>query len=268
MEEKETITVNHLNALGHFKVLNKLGTIFFILFIVSAFMPFATDFITDASLYARIQPTFLIFIALIAAVVFVTGVSRNIARGITILFIIISLFAISSLGEQTSQLNSLFGTGNTSSLKAGWIILKESIVTTADSRTATTFKFSPSLILMLIAFLGILGCTFSPRYKENKALIAFLTSKEFMGQATMNDDSDSPSTNVAVDAQTTGEANVSIKAKLDILGQKAVVIAKNTDTLFDKASKTLCDKKAELNHKHVKIALYSVTALLIWLILF
>ena len=272
MEDKETVVAHQLNALGHFKVLNKLGTVFFILFIVTAFRPFSSGmFGIESSLYSRVEPTFLIFLAGCAVVVFISGVSHKAARVVTVLFILVALLAISDLGEEASQVNSLFGSSGTSGFKEGIAILKDGIMSSTNNRSTTSFQFSPSLILMCISFIGIIGCIWSPRYKENKDLISSLTSKDILVKATADIDApitnETPLTNKVFNTQTESAVTSSMNEKIGALYQKVLVVAKKVDSLFNEATNKVCEKKPTLNSKHVKIALYGAAVLLIWLIL-
>ena len=101
MENQQLINYNRADALNHFKVMNKLGATFFILFLIGAFLPLANlgGWSKETfNLYTLAEPVFLIVLAASGAVVYLTGISRFTGRVISLLFTVL-VWGIANSGQ-------------------------------------------------------------------------------------------------------------------------------------------------------------------------
>lgn len=264
--------IDKVNMLNNLKLLNKLGVTFFIMFIVGAFLPLADSGGWSSetwSFYNLAEPTLLIILAVLGSVIYASGINRLAGRGLSLLFIV---------------------------LICGWLIseLYEIYDFAKSARDGRTFAFkhfsrafeevfdalniqlidviSPASILLVISFVGIFGCIFSPRYKENKSLQATLLGQEVP--------TDEDSLSASRESKNTKGNNLSlsfIKAKklLTVIVIKVISLVKYiykvikplVEAALDKAADIICQKQPNLKREQVKLALVAIFIVLIIVIL-
>jgi hypothetical protein len=161
MKTKNVIS-NHESETGiSIKPLNKLGASFFALFLLGSFLPLFSDFFGESiSLYETVDSKFLFVLAFAGIVVFLSGVSRIVARltaGLFIGFIVFgAIAAVWDAYDYKEGIAELL------------VLLKEFAQVGAQ---AVANAMSPVAgISLLISFMGIACCIRAPRYKENLKL--------------------------------------------------------------------------------------------------
>jgi len=260
MENQQVSTSNTSNALSHIKIMNKLGTSFFIMFLVGAMLPLADlgGWSNETlSLYNFAEPTLLMILAVIGTLVYFSGISRTGGRIISFLFIACVIGAIYSQLQEIAEATRGMR-GNNFDLKnilRGFPV-KELV--------------SVASVLLVISFIGILGGIFSPRYKENKQLKAAITGQNI--ELNESETSTNPESNNA----TKSEFVIKIKAFVNNLITKVIYIAKYAyqiikpliNSLLDKGTDIICKQQPQLKREQVKMVLGGILVVLIYFIIF
>jgi hypothetical protein len=271
MENQQLANVNRADALNHLKLLNKLGAAFFIMFIAGVYLPLANlDSWSDQTfnLYTLTEPTFLMVLAVMGVVMYISGISRVAGRAISALFVVLIL------GWLISQLYDIYDLAKTAREMRGrdfefkHFIRSFKEITGALPVSARDIV-SPAMALLVISFVGIVGCVFSPRYKENKPLKVVLLGQQIPA------DEESPSVSQE-NKNTKGAASAIDNGKnlLSLIITKAVsfikyayqIIKPLVDALLDKAADIICKQQPNLKREQVKLALLAIFIVLIFLI--
>jgi uncharacterized membrane protein YtjA (UPF0391 family) len=273
MENQQLVNYNRTDALNHFKVMNKLGATFFILFLIGAFLPLANldGWSTETiNLNTLASPTFLIILALIGAAVNLTGISRIAARAASLLFVTLIV------GWCIAQLYDIYDLAKTArEIRGRDFEFKHFARSFKDMFEVLPIRardlVSPASFLLSLSFVGITACIFSPRYKENKQFKAAL-----LGQAIEENKS-----TFTVEKSTTTTSKKSpfvdtFKNMLSLVIIKAVgfikyayqIIKPLIDALLDKAADIICKQQPNLKREQVKIVLLGVLVVLIYCIIF
>ena len=273
MENQQLVNYNRTDALNYFKVMNKLGATFFILFLIGAFLPLANLDVWSKetiSLNTLASPTFLIILALIGVLVNLTGLSRIAARAVSFLFITLII------GWCLVQLYDIYDLAKTArEIRGRDFEFKHFARSFKDMFEVLPIRardlVSPASFLLALSFVGITACIFSPRYKENKQFKAAL-----LGQA--NEESDSISA-VEKSATTAGKEPSlvdKLKSTLSLVITKTTgfikyayqIIKPLIDALLDKAADIICKQQPNLKREQVKMVLLGILVVLIYLIIF
>jgi len=260
MENQQATSVNINSALSQIKIMNKLGTSFFIMFLVGAMLPLADlgGWSNETlSLYNFAEPTLLMILAVIGTLVYFSGISRTGGRIISFLFIACVIGAIySQLQELAESTRGMRGDNfDLKNILRGFPV-KELV--------------SVASVLLAISFIGIFGGIFSPRYKENTQLKAAITGQNI--ELNESETSTNPESNNA----TKGEFVVKIKAFVNNLITKVINIAKYAyqiikpliNSLLDKGTDIICKQQPQLKREQVKMVLGGILVVLIYLIVF
>jgi hypothetical protein len=274
MENQQVVSYNKNNALSHFKVMNKLGATFFILFIVGAFLPLAdlggwSD--ETLSLYNLANPFVLLIIAALGVLVNLTGLSRTASRMVSLVFValvvgwcLVELYELYDLARTARELRGRdFEFKHfTRSIKS---IVQHLPISSADDLV------SLASILLTVAFVGISGCIFSPRYKENKQLKAAITGQ-------LIDENQAEATNGKAKLENNKKSSFlnPAKAFAVLVIFKAIKAIKDIyqfikpliNALLDKAADIICKQQPTLKREQVKIVVFVVSIVLLYLLIF
>jgi hypothetical protein len=256
MENQQSVQYERAGALKNFKVMNKLGTLFFAMFLIGAMLPLVDlgGWSNETlSLYYFEEPTFLMILAVAGLAAFVSGISRTAARVIALLFVGIILI------ECISQILDLYD------IARSWEQLFESLPIRGKD------LISAASVMLSISFIGIFGCVFAPRYKENKQLKAAITGQAIIG--TEGSDTANGSKNAVGDSVPMLEKIknfIAIAAKkiLDAIKYIYQIIQPPVNAMLDKVADIVCEKQPQLKREQVKLALLIVLVVLIYLIVF
>ncbi|MGB0937743.1 MAG: hypothetical protein ACPGTQ_09805 [Colwellia sp.] len=271
MENQQLVNVNRTDALSHFKLLNKLGAVFFIMFLAGVYLPLADlgGWSNETfNLYSLAEPTFLIVLAVLGVVTYLSGISRVAGRAISALFVALIL------GWLISQLYDIYDLAKTAREMRGrdfefkHFIRSFKEITGALPVSARDIV-SPAVALLVVSFIGIVGCIFSPRYKENKTLKATLLGQQIPA--------DEVSSSVSQESNNTIETSSAVnngKNLLSLIITKVVsfikyayqIIKPLIDALLDKAADIICKQQPNLKREQVKLALLAIFIVLIFLI--
>lgn len=270
MENQQLVNVNRTDALSHLKLLNKLGAAFFIMFLAGVYLPLADlgSWSNETfNLYSLADPTFLMVLAVMGAVIYLSGISRVAGRAISALFValilgwlISQLYDIYDIAKTTREIR-----GRDFEFKHFARSFKE--ITGAFPVSARDMV-SPAMALLAISFIGIVGCIFSPRYKENKSLKAVL-----LGQQIPTHESNTVTTQECNTTQSTSLVD-STKKVLSLVITKVInlikyayqIIKPLVNALLDKAADIICKQQPNLKREQVKLALLTIFVVLVFLI--
>jgi hypothetical protein len=273
MENQQQVNYSRSDAFNHFKVMNKLGATFFVLFLIGTFLPLAN---LDGwsketiSLNTLANPTFLIILALIGSVANLSGLSRIAARSVSLLFIMLII------GWCLVQLYDIYDLAKTArEIRGRDFEFKHLARSFKEMFGALPIQardiISPAVALLMISFIGILGCIFSPRYKENKPLKAALLGHK------ISIDEENPSMSQE-NKNTIGAASAIDNGKnlLNLIATKIMIFIKYAyqiikpliEALLDKAADIICKQQPNLKREQVKLALLAIFIVLIFLIIF
>ncbi|AAZ24132.1 hypothetical protein [Colwellia psychrerythraea] len=274
MENQQIVSYKKTNALSHFQGMNKLGTTFFILFIVGSFLPLADlgGWSNETlSLYNLANPMVLLIIAAIGVLVNLTGFSRTASRWVSLVFVALvvgwfltQLYDIYDLAKSAREIR-----GRDFEFKHFVRSIKGMVqglpINSADD------LISLASILLTVAFVGISGCVFSPRYKENKQLKAAITGQPI-------DESQDEVTNIQAKLESNKKPSLvnSVKAFVVSVITKAIgaikyiyqIIKPLVNALLDKAADIICQQQPNLKREQVKVAVFSVSVVLLYLLIF
>jgi len=273
MENQQLVSYSRSDAINHFKVMNKLGATFFILFLIGAFLPLAN---LDGwsketiSINTLANPTFLIILAVIGSVANLSGLSRIAARSVSLLFItlifgwcLVQLYDIYDLAKTAREIR-----GRDFEFKHFARSFKDMFeILPIRARDLV----SPASFLLALSFVGITACIFSPRYKENKQFKAAI-----LGQALEINDSIAAVEKSETNAGKESSFVENIKSTLSLAIKKATGFIKYAyqitkplvDALLDKAADIICKQQPNLKREQVKMVLLGVLVVLIYLIVF
>ena len=276
MEKQSTISGIFSNTSNEFKVMNKLGVTFFIMFIVGAFLPLVdlgewSEETINLNFIAN--PILLIIVATIGAVVNLTGISRVAARVVSIIFIMLII------GWLLSQLYDVYDAakeakGRNFEFRHFTRYLEKSVQ--EITRFVPGFKdlnnfISFASILLTVSFFGVFGCMFSPRYKENLALKAAIT-----GHSIIRTESESTFDNTETNTSKIASFIESSKNILSRLLSKAIsligyvyqIIKPLVNSLLEKGTDIICKQQPNLKRGHVKMTLFVILIVLLYIIIF
>lgn len=273
MENQQVVSYNKTNMLNHLKVMNKLGTTFFILFLVGALLPLAN---LDGwsketfNLYNLAEPVFLIALAVSGVVVYLTGISRLVGRAISLLFVVLVLSWL------LSQLYDIYDLAKSAREMRGrdfeWKHFARSFKEMIGALPIRGRDLiSPASFLLILSFVGITACIFSPRYKENKQLKAAILGQsiEINGESVAVEKS---VTNVAEEgsllAKLKGISSFAITKTVGFVKYAYQIIKSLVDALLDKAADIICKQHTNVKREQVKMVLLGVLIVLIYLIVF
>ena len=273
MNSEQLTASNSRNLLEHIKIMNKLGASFFIMFIIAAVLPlvdlgaFSTETI---SLYSLVEPTFLMVLATVGVLVYLSGISRTAARAVSFIFVAIVVVQLLSQLYDAYDLYKSVREMSGGTVKFKYFV--RHISETLRGFESLYGKPTFSLILLIVSFFGIVGGIFSPRYKENKQLKAVITGQEFeLTETDISADADPKSKRV-------NKSEVLVKAKILVnkLIKKVIETAKYTyqivkplvNSLLDKGTDIVCQQQPQLKRGQVKMVLGGLLILLIYLVVF
>ena len=273
MENQQLINYNRADALNHIKVMNKLGAIFYTLFLIGAFLPLANlgGWSKETfNLYTLAEPVFLIVLAVSGAVVYLTGISRFTGRAISLLFTVLVL------GWFLSQLYDIYDLAKSAREIRGrdfeWKHFARSFKEMIGALPIRGRDLvSPASFLLALSFVGITACIFSPRYKENKQF-----KSAILGQPIEVSDSTSSVDNIAVNSAKASSFVTKLKSTFSLAITKAIAFIKYAyqivkplvNALLDKGADIICKQQPSLKREQVKMALFGVMVVLIYLIIF
>jgi hypothetical protein len=273
MENQQLINYNRTDAFNHFKVMNKLGSTFFILFLIGAFLPLAN---LDGwsketlNLYTLAEPFFLIVLAVSGAVVYLTGVSRFTGRVISFIFVVLvfswllsQLYDIYDLAKSAREIR-----GRDFEWKHFARSFKEMI---GALPIRVRDLVSPASFLLALSFVGISACIFSPRYKENKQFKAAIFE-----QSLEVNESTSTSDNTKTNTSEKPSFVANFKSTLSLVITKSIAFIKYVyqvvkplvNALLDKGADIICKQQPNLKREQVKMVLLGSIIVLIYLIIF
>ncbi|TMP77690.1 hypothetical protein CWB71_19275 [Pseudoalteromonas sp. S983] len=259
------------NTLTHLKLLNKLGAAFFVMFIIGAYLPLADlgGWSTENfSLYKLAEPSLLIVLAVTGTLIYASGVSRLAGRAVSFLFVILIV------GWFLSQLYDIYDMAKTyREVRGRPFEFKHFARSFEDVVGALNIQgediISPASFLLVISFIGIAGCIYSPRYRENKLLKATLLGQNVPA-------SESPLSSANENGNSNKEKTVIAKGKnlLSIIVLKAIrfikyiykIVKPLIEALLDKAADIICEKQPNLEREKVKWVLLAIIIVLIFMI--
>lgn len=248
------------NTLTHLKLVNKLGAAFFVMFIIGAYLPLADlgGWSTENfSLYKLAEPTLLIILAVIGTLIYASGISRLAGRAVSFLFVILIV------GWFLYQLYDIYDMAKTyREMRGRSFEFKHFTRSFEDVVGALNIQgediISPASFLLVISFIGITGCIYSPRYRENQPLKATL-----LGQNVPASESILSSANE--NGSTNKENSVIAKGKnlLSIIVLKAIrfikyiykIVKPLIEALLDKAADIICEKAAKLRPREAQMGI-------------
>ena len=273
MENQQLVNVNRADAFSHLRLLNKLGAIFFIMFLVGTFLPLADlgGWSKETfNLYTLAEPVFLIVLAISGAVIYSTGISRLAGRTVSLLFILLIV------GWFLSQLYDIYDLAKTArEIRGRDFEFKHFARSFKDMIGALPVRakhlVSPASILLILSFIGIVGCIFSPRYKENKQFKAAI-----LGQQLEASESNSPVENTDINTIEVSSLVNKFKSILSLIITQVIgfikyayqIIKPLVDALLDKAADIICKQQPNLKREHVKMALLAIFVVLFYFIIF
>lgn len=259
-----------------FRIVNKLGGSFFILFLIGAFLPLVAAggwSQEKISLYEYDQPLLLMFIALIGIIVYLSGISRLFARVISSVFIAVVILTILSNAYDIYEAAKIL---RANEFRVSYLVrsISEalapySFVTKQDLGSKVQYTLSIGAVILTLSFVGIIGCIFSPRYKENKELQEKIV-EENINSSVSHTSKETETGNI--DTLTTEKMLTnSLMAKLiSFVKHIYSIVAPVINTLLDKCSNLICDKIPTLkpNQQKVKFGLGCILIILIYIIIF
>ncbi|MBA6352711.1 hypothetical protein [Colwellia sp. BRX9-1] len=274
MENQQIVSYNKTNALSHLQVMNKLGTTFFILFIVGAFLPLADLGVWSDetfSLYNIANPMVLLVIATLGVLVTLTGLSRTASRLLSLVFVALVV------GWFLTQLYDIYDMAKVAREIRGrdfeFKHFARSIKGMAQGLPINSADdlFSVASILLMASFIGLVGCIFSPRYKENKQFKAAI-----LGQPVEVNESTSTGDSTEVNSAKASSLVTNLKSTLSLVITKAIALIKYAyqivkplvNALLDKGADIICKQQPNLKREQVKMVLLGVIVVLIYLIIF
>ncbi|WP_351011621.1 hypothetical protein [Shewanella sp. S1-58-MNA-CIBAN-0166] len=259
-----------------FRIVNKLGGSFFILFLIGAFLPLVAAggwSQEKISLYEYDQPLLLMFIALIGIIVYLSGISRLFARVISSVFIAVVILTILSNAYDIYEAAKIL---RANEFRVSYLVrsISEalapySFVTKQDLGSKFQYTLSIGAVILTLSFVGITGCIFSPRYKENKELQEKIV-EENINSSVSHTWKETETGNI--DSLTTEKMLTnSLMAKLiSFVKHIYSIVAPVINTLLDKCSNLICDKIPTLkpNQQKVKFGVGCILIILIYIIIF
>ncbi len=278
MENQPIATFNASNTLKQLKLMNKLGVSFFTLFLISMSLSLVDlgEWSNETiSLYNIFEPTFLMILAVIGAIVYALGINRALSRVIS--FIFIALIVSTCL----SQLYDIYDVAKSAReargldfefkhfVRAMDEIIKSSPVHVFNNKTVP-LNIIIVVTLLPISLIGIMGGILSPRFKENKALNAAITGQQFestqLGSAT----------NIESDKTNKSGFTLKVKTLLNNLLVKIInaiktiyhIVKPLVNSLLDKGTEIICKQQPQLKPEKVKMVLGGLLALGIFLVVF
>ncbi|AOW78370.1 hypothetical protein A3Q34_16895 [Colwellia sp. PAMC 20917] len=274
MENQQIVSYNKTNALSHFQVMNKLGSTFFILFIIGAFLPLADLGVWSdetLSLYNIANPMVLLIIATLGLLVTLTGLSRTASRLLSLVFVALVV------GWFLTQLYDIYDMAKVAREIRGrdfeFKHFARSIKSMAQGLPINSADdlFSVASILLMASFIGLVGCIFSPRYKENKQFKAAI-----LGQPVKVNESTSTGDSTEVNNAKASSLVTNLKSTLSLVITKAIAFIKYVyqivkpliNALLDKGADIICKQQPNLKREQVKMVLLGVIVVLIYLIIF
>jgi len=274
MENQQLMNYNRADAFNHFKLMNKLGATFFILFLIGAFLPlidFGEWSNKTVNLYNLANPLLLMVIAVLGVVVNITGVNRAAARILALSFVVIvigwllaQLYDIYDMAKVAREIR-----GRDFEFKHFVRSIKDMVqglpISSADD------LFSVASILLMASFIGLVGCIFSPRYKENKQFKAAI-----LGQPVEVNDSTSTVGSTEVNTAKASPLVNNLKSTLSLVITKVIasikyayqIVKPLVNALLDKGADIICKQQPNFKREQVKIVLLGVMIVLIYLIIF
>lgn len=272
MENQKLVNVNRTDALSHLKLLNKLGATFFVMFLVGVYLPLADlgGWSKETfNLYTLAEPTFLIVLAVMGVVTYLSGISRVTGRAISALFVVLIW------GWLISQLYDIYDIAKTArEIRGRDFEFKHFLRSFKEITGALPVRardmVSPAMALLVISFIGIIGCIFSPRYKENKPLKAVLLGQKVSIQDN-NDSTAAPQEHNAAQSKSLVDSakktlNLVITKVINLIKYMYQIIRPLVDALLDKAADIICKQQPNLKREHVKLALLAISTVLVFLI--
>ena len=271
MENQQLVNVNRTEALNHLKLLNKLGAAFFIMFLAGAYLPLAN---LDGwsketfNLYTLAEPTLLMVLAVLGVTIYATGISRLAGRAISLLFVVLIV------GWLLSQLYDIYDLAKTArEIRGRDFEFKHFARSFKDMFGALPIRardfVSPAVALLVISFIGIVGCIFSPRYKENNSLKAVLLGQHIStDEESSSVSQESKNTKGAVSVVDNGKNLLSliVTKTITLIKYAYQIIKPLIEALLDKAADIICKQQPNLKREQVKLALLAIFIVLIFLI--
>lgn len=277
MENQQTIQVERTGAQKNFKLMNKLGTLFFIMFLIGITIPVIdlgewSDEVINV--YNLVQPISLVALAVIGLFIFVSGVSRTAGRVTSLLFILTILISI------ITQLLDVYDMGKSMADMTGREFefrhfkraLENTIPTVPSEFRGRQFPAGAISViaLLVISFFGILGCVFAPRYKENKQLKAAIT-----GQVIEADETSAAIQETSAVAGDSTPLFAKVKDVFTVVVQKLIaafkyayqIIQPLVDVMLDKIADIVCEKQPQLKREQVKVVFFIIFLILIFLLI-
>lgn len=270
MENQQLVVSKTSNALSHIKIMNKLGTSFFIMFLVGAMLPLVDlgDWSKETlSLYNLAEPTLLMILAGIGALVYLSGISRAASRTVSLIFFVLVIAAI------LSQVYDIYDLAKSArEIRGRNFEFKHFIREFNNTMRGFPVKEAVSVasVLLTVSIIGIVGGIFSPRYKENKPLKAAITGKQI--EFTESESSASTESNNI----NKGVFLIKLNSVLNTVITKIINIAKYfyqimkplINSLLDKGTDIICQQQPQLKRKQVKMVLGGILAVFIYFIIF
>ncbi|MGS0675123.1 hypothetical protein [Shewanella sp. 125m-1] len=269
MESQQRINYNRGDAFNYFKVMNKLGAAFFILFLVGAFLPLVNLggwSSENINLYTLAEPLILIILAVSGSLIYLTGISRLVGRVISFLFIALVFVWL------FSQLYDIYDLAKTATEIRGrdfeWKYFARSFEEMIEALPIRGRDLvSPASICLSLAFIGIFACIFSPRYKENKQFKAAILGQVIDGDETRS---------TVEQTDKTSSLIVNIKSTLSLVISKIIALIKFVyqivnplvNTFLDKGTDIICKQQPNFKREQVKIVLFGVVLVLTLFIIF
>lgn len=278
MENQSIATFNASNALKQLKLMNKLGVSFFILFLISMSLSLVDlgEWSNETiNLYNIFEPTFLMILAVIGAIVYALGINRTLSRVIS--FIFIALVVSTCL----SQLYDIYDVAKSAReargldfefkhfVRAMNEMIKSSPVHVFNNKTVP-LNIIIVVTLLPISLIGIMGGIFSPRFKENKALNAAIIGQQFESTQLGS------TTNIESDKTNKSGFTLKVKTLLNNLLVKIINVIKTIynivkpliNSLLNKGTEVICKQQPQLKSAQVKMVLGGLLALGIFLVIF
>jgi len=271
MENQQVVSYNKSNVVKHLKVMNKLGATFFILFLIGTFLPLVDlgEWSNKTvNLYNLANPMLLMVIAVLGVVVNIAGVSKTAARILALSFVVLVM------GWLLSQLYDIYDMAKVAREIRGRDFEFKHFVRSIKGMvqglpiSSADDLFSVASILLMVSFIGLAGCIFSPRYKENKAFRALITGQPFENNHAENEigsEKTSDSTSSLLSDVKVGV--ITVVGKLTSLVKYVFLIIKPlADALLDKAADVICKQQPQLKREQVKLVVFIVSVIIAYLI--
>ncbi|MBA6365474.1 hypothetical protein H4J42_17165 [Colwellia sp. BRX8-8] len=223
------------------------------------------------SLYNIANPMVLLVIATLGVLVTLTGLSRTASRLLSLVFVALVV------GWFLTQLYDIYDMAKVAREIRGrdfeFKHFARSIKVMAQGLPINSADdlFSVASVLLMASFIGLVGCIFSPRYKENKQFKAAI-----LGQPVEVNESTSTGDSTEVNTAKASSLVTNLKSTLSLVITKAIAFIKYVyqiikpliNALLDKGADIICKQQPNLKREQVKMVLLGIIVVLIYLIIF